>query len=242
MGLKFPDRLKKPGYKYLALIVLAVIGITSPRWGRAFLHELEYFRVHTLEIKGTIYLQPSDVVARLRVDTLRSLFDDLEPLLERLNSHPQVATAKIERKPPGTLIVSITENLPVALVPTTEGLVPYDSAGNPLPIDPARTELDLPVFRSGGAAASPKLMNLLALIRAQHADIYKRISQVQRGKDGDVILVLTPSLRVRTHLGVAPDRLKDIFPVESDLARRNERAVEIDLRFKGQVIARLDQF
>jgi len=34
-------------------------------------------------------------------------------------------------------------------------------------------------------------------------------------------------------------RLADIFPVESDLARRQLRAEELDLRYRDQVIARL---
>jgi hypothetical protein len=34
-------------------------------------------------------------------------------------------------------------------------------------------------------------------------------------------------------------RLADIFPVESDLARRQARVKELDLRYRDQVIARL---
>lgn len=240
MKIRFPERLKKPGYRWLGLVVLICVVLTSPRWGRAILHELEYFRVHTLEIKGTIYLEPSDVVSRLRVDTLRSLFDDLSPLYERLSNHPQIASAKITRKPPGRLVVTVSENLPVALVPSEDGLQPFDSAGRALPIDPSRTDLDLPVIRGGGkAVASAELLNMLGLLRVQYPDIYTRISQVQRNRAGDVIFVLTPALRVRMHLGVAPERFRDIFPVEADLARRNERALELDLRFRDQVVARL---
>jgi cell division protein FtsQ len=231
----FPQRLKKPGYRYLALILLIIAGVTSPRWGRALLHEFSFFHVQTIEIRGTRYLQPTDVVARLRVDTLQSVFDDVAPLETRLTSHPQVSSAKITRKPPGTLVVTITENLPVALVPSADGLQPYDSAGTPLPIDPSLTELDLPIL----SGFDKSTLHLLGTLRAQNPTIYARISQVQRERSGDVIFVLTPALRVRTDKGVAPDRFHDIFPVESDLARRNERPVELDLRYRDQVIARL---
>lgn len=241
MKLKIPERLKKPGYKILGAVFMGAILLTSPKWGRAALREMEYFRIHTLEIKGTIFLQPSDVVSRLRVDTLRSLFDDLDPLLSRLHSHPQILDASIRRKPPGTLVVTIAERQPIALVPSADGLVPYDSGGRALPIDPARMEMDLPVVRaSGTAAASPALLNMIGVIRASHPGLYERLSQVQRTRTGDVILVFTPHLRVRTNLGVATERLKDIFPVEADLSRRNERVLELDLRFKDQVIARLE--
>jgi cell division protein FtsQ len=232
--MKFPERLKKPGYRYLAGIILAVALVTSPRWGRATLHRLTYFHVRKLEIRGVRYLQPEDVVARLRVDTLRSIVDDVTPLEVRLRSHPQVAAVEITRRFPGTLIVTIRENMPIALVPRGDGLQPYDSAGRALPIDPSRSGLDLPVLTSPDRAA----LRLLGELRATDPKMFDRISEVVPA-GGDLVFTLTSSLRVRALSGVAPQRFRDIFPVESDLARRNERAAELDLRYRDQVVARL---
>jgi hypothetical protein len=47
------------------------------------------------------------------------------------------------------------------------------------------------------------------------------------------------SLRVRVPLDLSVERLADIFPVESDLARRQVHVGEIDLRYRDQLIARL---
>jgi hypothetical protein len=46
-------------------------------------------------------------------------------------------------------------------------------------------------------------------------------------------------LRVRARVGVSAARLTDIFPVEFDLRRRGARVAELDLRYRDQVIARL---
>jgi len=46
-------------------------------------------------------------------------------------------------------------------------------------------------------------------------------------------------LRVRVPVGLSVERLADIFPVESDLARRQASVSELDLRYRDQVIARL---
>jgi cell division protein FtsQ len=233
--MKFPERLKKPGYKYLAGILLIILAFMVPRWTKRFVHGMTYFHVRSIEIRGTHYLQPTDVLARLRVDTMRSLFDDVAPLEARLRTHPQIAKVRITRRPPSTLVVTITENLPVALVPAADGLQPYDSAGHKLPIDPSRTPVDLPVLSTLDLPA----LRLLGALRATRSKVYARLSEVERDGTNDIILVLTPTLRVRTSPGVAPDRLQDIFPVESDLARRNERPAELDLRYRDQVIARL---
>jgi len=233
--MKFPERLKKPGYKYLAGILLAAAVLTAPRWGRANLRKLAYFHVRNLEIRGVKYLQPDDVVARLRVDTLRSIIDDVTPLEARLRSLPQVANVDISRRFPGTLIVTIQENLPVALVPTGDGLQPYDSSGRALPIDPSRATLDLPILTTPDRAA----LRLIGELRAADPAMFNRISEVAP-VDGDLVFTLNSSLRVRASSGVAPQRFRDIFPVESDLASRNERAAELDIRYRDQVVARLE--
>jgi len=233
--LKFPERLKKPGYRYLAGIIVAAALVTAPRWGRAAMHRMTYFHVRKLEIRGVRYLQPDDVVARLRVDTLRSIVDDVTPLEARLRSHPQVADVNITRRFPGTLIVTIKENMPVALVPRGDGLQPYDSAGRALPIDPSRANLDLPVL----TAPDRDALRLVGELRAVDPRMFGLISEVAP-EGHDLVFTLNSSLRVRASAGVAPQRFRDIFPVESDLARRNERAAELDIRYRDQVVARLE--
>jgi hypothetical protein len=47
------------------------------------------------------------------------------------------------------------------------------------------------------------------------------------------------TLRVRVPVGLSVERLADIFPVETDLARRQVIVGELDLRYRDQVIARL---
>jgi hypothetical protein len=164
--------------------------------------------------------------------------DDVTPLITRLTSHPQIAAVRITRRAPGTLVVTVTENLPVALVPSADGLQPFDSAGRALPIDPARVPMDLPIVRASGRRAVDALRTL-GTIRRQEPAVFARISEVIPDTGGELVFVLTPDVRVRTMAGVAPVRFRDIFPVEADLARREERPVELDLRYRGQVVARL---
>jgi cell division protein FtsQ len=237
--MKFPERLKKPGYKYLAALALLVVVATAPRWSRATVRRMNYFHVRTIEIRGTRYLQPTDIVARLRVDTLRSIVDDVAPLEARLTGHPQIAAVHITRRPPGTLVVTITENLPVALIPSADGLQPFDSAGHSLPIDPATTPLDLPIVQAAQPPVLAGALQTLGALRAQQPAIFARVSEVVPDSVGDLLFVLEPHLRVWATSGVAPNRFRDIFPVEADLARRNERPVELDLRYRDQVVARL---
>jgi cell division septal protein FtsQ len=234
--------------------IFLVAVIMAAAWGvRTAARQMAFFRVRSVEVRGVRYLQPKEVLARLQVDTLMSLWDDLEPLRERVRHHPQVTGVTITRRLPGTLVVTVEENQPVALIQSATGLVPYDSLGHMLPIDPARTSLDLPIV----ATSDPVLLKLVGAIRYTVPRLFSRIEEVRRTGRDEVLLTLSRSdalrpraigdraalqggtVRVRIPLGLSVERLADIFPVENDLARRQVHVGELDLRYRDQVIARL---
>jgi cell division septal protein FtsQ len=234
--------------------IFLVAVIMAAAWGvRSAARQMAFFRVRSVEVRGVRYLQPKEVLSRLKVDTLMSLWDDLEPLRERVRHHPQVTGVTITRRLPGTLVVTIQENQPVALIQSATGLVPYDSLGHVLPIDPARTNLDLPIV----ATSDPVLLKLVGAIRYAVPRVFSRIEEVRRTGRDEILLTLSRSqpqgarivgdttvsnvgtVRVRIPLGLSVERLADIFPVENDLAHRQVHVGELDLRYRDQVIARL---
>ena len=218
----------------VALVPVAVALVTSPLWARRAASSLSFFRVRSVQVSGVRYLTPQAVVRRLGVDTTASVWADLAPLERRVEALPQVAEADVSRRLPGTLVVRIVENLPVALVAGRGGLKPYDARGRQLPIDPSRAPLDLPV----AAARDTALFRLLADLRGAAPALYDRVSEVRRERRNEVLLAVPP-VTVRAMLDVAPARLAEILPVEQDLARRQARVAELDLRYRDQVIARL---
>lgn len=199
------------------------------------LRSMTFFHVRGVELRGLRYLEPRAVVSRMQVDTTWSVWDDLTPLAARLRRHPQIAAVTVRRRLPGRLVVTIRENVPVALVPAGDGLVPYDSAGRALPMDPSQISLDLPIAEQGDTA----VLRFLAALRSRQPAVYARVSDVRRASATDMLVHLAPDLLVRAPLGLAPERMADIFPVESDLALRQARVAELDLRYRDQVIARL---
>ena len=218
----------------VALVPVVLALLTAPFWARRAASSLSFFRVRSVEVAGVRYLAPPTVVRRMGVDTAASVWTDLAPLERRVESLPQVADAAVSRRLPGTIVVRIVENLPVALVAGRGGLKPYDARGRALPIDPSRAPLDLPV----AAARDTALFRLLAELRGAAPALYDRVSEVRRERRNEVLLAIPP-LTVRAMLDVAPSRLGEILPVEQDLVRRGARVVELDLRYRDQVIARL---
>ncbi len=218
-----------------ALVVVAGIAVLAlPFAAREVARHLSFFRARTVEIEGARYIAPDQIVSRMRVDTAASIWDDAAGWERRIASHPQVREVRISRQLPGTLVVHITEVPPVALVPGGAGLTPYDASGRPLPIDPTAVDLDLPVVPARDVAA----LRLLGEVRDSAPQLYARINDVRRLPRGELLLQVD-SLNVLGARDLSAARLSDILPVERDLARRGRRAVELDLRYRDQVIARL---
>ncbi len=221
----------------LALVgIAALLVLASPFWGPLVMRRMAFFHVRRVEILGTRYVAPSDILARLHVDTMASVWDPTGPLAARVGELPQIAHAVVTRKLPGTLVIDVTERVPVALVSANGGLRVYDERGMPLPIDLARVTVDAPVLMQRDTT----VLRLLGALRALRPALYARVSTVRRvGAAADELLFEFGTQPVRTMQDVTVDRLADVEPVQADLEHKQLRATEIDLRFRDQVIARL---
>jgi cell division protein FtsQ len=233
------------------LLLLGVVGgaASAPRWGPGALSRLAFFRVRRVVIDGARYAAPGELLARLQLDTTRSVWAPAEPLVRRLRAHPLVADARVERQLPGTLRIVVTERQPVAMTVERGEFAVYDVAGARLPIDPSRVGgIDAPLI----AARDTALLRLFAALRADAPRLFARVSEARRvGRDELALTVAAPPGRagagggarptvlVRAMADVSAGRLADLLPVEDDLVRRRARVAELDLRYRDQVIARL---
>lgn len=225
------------GHWRLALAGIAVLLLlASPLWGPGALRRLAFFRVRKVEILGTRYTAPGELLDRLKVDTTRSVWDPLAPLEARIRSHPQIESVTVSRRLPGTLVVQVSERHPVALVNGSGGLRAVDERGVRLPLDPSRTPVDAPIVTA--APRDTVVYHLLGTMQREAPALYAKLSSI-RATGPDEIVLQIADLPVRAMTSVTLARLSDIEPVERDLTRRQLRAAEIDLRYRDQVIARL---
>ncbi len=243
----------------VALVAALAAAAASPAWGPRALGRLSFFRVRSVEVEGARYASAAELVARLGTDTAASVWRDLRPLAARVEAHPLVARARVERRLPGVLVVRVTEREPLAAAPAAGGgLAFYDSAGAALPVAPAAAAgVDVPLV----SAPDALLLRALAALRAEAPNVYARVSEARRvrGPRAELVFAIAAPpaaaapagaapgdsagparpLLVRAPLDVAPARFADAALAERDLARRGVRPAELDLRFRDQVVARL---
>lgn len=199
-------------------------------WG---LRHVDFFRVRQVELEGLRYLAPGRVVEALELERDQNLFDPLGGVESRAEALDGVVSARIERRLPGTLRVTIVETPAIAFAAGTDGLVPLDGEGKPLPYDPAATGLDLPVVRR----ADPALLGTLARIRAADSSLYQTIDAASAGRGGTITLELG-SRRLLVRALPAEAELRAIGVVQRHLTATSRPYVELDASYAGWVIVR----
>jgi cell division protein FtsQ len=230
---RWTDALTAPPRWVLAGVVAVVVlaaGWVGVPW---VLRRLDFFRVRQIELVGVRYLAPDAVIGSLALAPGASVFDPTAPLVRRVERLPGVAGADVQRRLPGALRVVVREVEPAAFVPGPRGLMPVDAGGHPLPFDPARVAIDLPVV----ADADSGVIAVLALVRSLNPTMFHGITSVRRLAHGDVQLDLgTHRVLVRRDAG--PEDVQAVELVQQDLAAKRRPYAELDVRFAGQVVVR----
>jgi cell division protein FtsQ len=227
----------RPARRWLlpgVVAVLAFVILLVPWWGPQVLRHLSFFRVRRVEVVGVRFVDTREILERLAVDTLASVWDDRKTFESRIAGHPMVQRVEIDRRLPGTLVVRLLEHAPVALVPANTGFRAFDARGVALPIDLTTLDVNAPIL----ARPDTALLRLLGVARLQAPTVYARLSEVRREMPSGELLFVLDSTPVRARPDITLRRLADVELVEQDLARRKLRALELDLRYRDQVIAR----
>jgi len=207
------------------------------------------FRVRDVEISGLRYLDRDAVLHALDLTEESNIWSDVGVWAHDVERLPLVERAHIRRRMPGTLVVSVVERTPVALVPTPV-LRPVDARGALLPIDPAEHRLDLPVLHESrmpapGSLFLPRngrrLAALIARLDEADADFMEGASEVTwQGGHALVIRWSEPQVDFLLNADAPARRVREGLTVLNDAMARepSDPPIAIDLRYADQVVVR----
>lgn len=204
------------------------------------------FRARKHEFHGLRFLSTESVLRTAGIGPDATLWDDPEEWETRLERHPLVANARVDRRFPSTLVVSVEERSPVGLVPNPT-LTPVDAEGRFLPLDPSRFPLDYPVLRPSGPGGAGddeplsvrvrELAAAAALMRSD-AEFWSEVSEIEPGPHGGLVVHRgSPEILFRLPGRVEPQRLREALAVLVDARARGKgrMPVSVDLRFAEYV-------
>ncbi len=129
----------------------------------------------------------------------------------RIERIPQIASAEVSRDWPGTVIVTVTERVPAALVPDSTGYEVVDGGGVVFG-QSAKTVRGLPVITvSAPAKADEVVPGALAALRALPASVDKTISAITASDPYAITLRFTDGATVNWGGGDdAADKARDL--------------------------------
>ena len=234
------------GWGVLALSLVALMGglSQSPR----LLRRMDTFRVKQVEVRGTRWLAPDEVLETSGLTEMSSVFDSPDAWIASLEEHPMIQAVRIERRLPSTVRIVVTETQPVALVRATT-LLPVDETGRVLPIAPEAARLDLPILMgavevgSNGYidARAQQAVGALARLQREEPALAAAVSEFDGGSALRLQLRLSYPTVALLPLEPTATRLNEVRRTLDDLATRGELPLTrvVDGRFEGQVVVSL---
>lgn len=247
------DRIRTYGWPALRLLGLAavvggvlLIGVLGWQWQ-------SNATVGQVAVTGTTNASPDTVRHMARVDSGVVMGQiDAALVVDRVTRHPWVEAAEItKQRARRTLLISVTERTPAALVLNEKGAPTYylDRAGYAMPL-PDSGDYDVPLVRGLDAAyhpvqqlAPPSLRTVLKAVPG--TDTEPLVAELVVQPDSAVHLVTAPigrhdALTVRVGTGQISTKLRRLRAfAEQVLTTSPEKNIsEIDLRFGGQIVTR----
>ena len=220
----------------------------------------EDFRLAALEVKGLRLLDGDDILAASGLAVGDNIFSvDLNAVALRLDSLVWVKRARIERKPPDRLAITVLERERFAWVELGGRILGVDAEGVLLPEArlprEQREDLDLPVLRRGASSAhtldSPAAMpgqvladsSLASVLEwwveavALEPEFCRNVSEIQPlGADAVRLLMVGDGLEVRMPMNRVQARLEVLEELMGRVYRECPNPTYVDLRYEGQVV------
>lgn len=226
-----------------AVIAVAVVASIAALWRGISSSRL--FTVENVEVTGVDHLSEQDVIdaARLPADATLLRFGE-QRVLGRLGSDPWVADADIERRFPSTLVIEISERVPVALVDTGMTFWFVDTSGRVIAESVPDTATVLPVVRDvpdftaepGLISDSESLKNALQVIAGMGSEVISTVRVVTAPSAGETALLTAAGVEIM--IGEATRLEEKTILVQDILRERGEQVVFIDVRSVERPISR----
>jgi len=230
-------------FAFVALVTLLGVGIQN---AYSSLAESDFFRMSYIKVEGNHLLPEQDVIDWSQLEVGENLFTcDLEAVTKRIEEQSIVKRVLLRREPPETVVISLEERQPVALVATPIGLMGLDVDGQLFSLPQA--PVDLPILThlkmtkdSTGVYHSKKLLVLTKFVtdlKNETPEFWNEISEIQvTTKNAVTVFLVGDQLTLHMHLENPKQQVQNFRAYTQASSRKIADLAYIDLRFENQVV------
>jgi len=238
--------MSRPAIAVGAVLFATVVGFwggadTVAGWGE------DPWRVESVEVIGAKRLSAVEVAKAAGV-TPGTEFEAAEPerVARALGEHAWVAEARAARLPGGTVVLSVLEREPLAVIEARSGPLGVDAEGRPFAVLDSNEARDLPRLRCEDTPppgeADARIAEAIRVARSlpDRGLALPREIELKGERDPEGLVLRLPGLDARFVLG---DQELDarVGKLAELMAKRPAEladAVSVDLRFAGQAVLR----
>ncbi len=237
------------GLKWAGLALLALAVVWSKNKTTAMLQDVAGLRLERVSVDGNHYLTDDEVIQTAALPLGESMFKlDLNGALERVQKMDWVEGAFIERRLPRSIVISVRERKPAALLDDGD-LYGVDPQGRVLPPSPALLREDLPLI-SGLTAKADELGNtttmdslkpaldFLSFLRKKDPVLAQDVSEVNLSEADSLKVTFIDGVQADFNPTVDETDLRRMALVLSDLSGKGKHAATMDFRYRGMVLVK----
>ena len=243
---------KRPVGKIVALLGLVFLISLSAIWVFDAITQSPYFAIKQVDISGTHRVTKEEVRKLTGVaDQTNLLGINLNTIEQQIISHPWITTASVKRSYFSTLVVTIVEHEPLAIVNienladiiiNTQGrpFKEYDPKKDQLNFLPVISGIDLSRADNGYQFEGPLFNAIMDLLKIQG---FGKIDEV-RGDDNIGITIMTQDIYNKN-----PNNIQKVIPVKLGFERFEEKRIKaikisayMDTYFPDKAISAIDLY
>ncbi|MCL6635696.1 MAG: FtsQ-type POTRA domain-containing protein [Peptococcaceae bacterium] len=204
-----------------------------------------FFEVSRILVRGNQFLSEDTIKSAAGINTGENIFKlDLAAAASGLKVIPLVRDVRIERSFPSTVVITVQERVPLALLPTGDGFIEVDGegvclqkAGAGIPGLPVITGVQGDIPNPGQVVRAGRLEEALAVVGGLPGEVVAALSEVHVGEDGLLSLYTIDGIQCR--FGAAADireKGEVLAQLLMELRRQKAKVRYIDLSSAGQPV------
>ncbi|HVZ80473.1 MAG TPA: FtsQ-type POTRA domain-containing protein [bacterium] len=232
-----------------ALGLLIGVLVWSKERTVSLLQDMAGLKLEKVMVEGNRFLAADEVVKTVALPLGESMFKlDLKSATERVRAMDWVQRVFIERRLPRSILVTIKERRPVALLEKGD-LYGVDAQGRVLPPAPLLMRQDLPLISgldfpaeavgtTEEAEALGPALDFLAFLGKKDPALAQDVSEVNLSDADSLKVTFMDGLQARFDPPVSETELERMALVVSDLQEKGRKAATMDFRYRGLVLVK----
>ncbi len=221
---------------FIILLVLAVFCFINSN----------YFNVQAIRIQGNFYLDSSTIKTMAGIPDHINIFKlNLYDIEEKLDQNHLIEDVSIEREFPSTIIITLTERIPVGVIVLNGHYIEIDNEGIVLSLD--GTHFDIP-FITGCKGKIPSIGNkidmndldfILDILKQIEKNTQLQIAEINMTQKDDMTFFTNDAITV--YVGSNQDigkKIKLLNSILNDIHSKNQDVGMIDIRNGKQAVVK----